>query len=108
MSFLDSIRREWQMAADAVVVDGSDLAEEMHLDFAGHEREAGAKYQSQQELSKCHPEQRKLSSAFVHGWYSARNSCAAQGGHAGGRGHNLGPGFGVFENIGPNGPEMGA
>ena len=108
MSFLDTIRREWQMAADSIAADGSDLAEEMRFDFAGHEREASDKLKAQQELAKSHVENPKMASSFVHGWYAARNSCKAQGGHSGGPSHSVGPNFGNFENTGHSGPEFGA
>ena len=107
-SFLDSIRNEWKLAADSIIVDGSDLAAEMDFNFAGHEQEASAKYQAMAEIQKARAqvgEAPKLMSSFVNGWYSARNSCTAQGnGHGA---HSLGPNFGNFQNNGPAGPEMG-
>ena len=108
MTFLESIRHEWSMAAASVAADGSDLASEMGFDFAGHENEAAEKARAQSDIMaarKAGKPQRGMVSSFVHGWYSARNSCTAQGGH-GGHGHNLGPNFGNFENTGASGPEM--
>ena len=100
MGFLDEMKAEWCMNADALVAEAAGFADELGVvDYKPHNsKEYEAREKAAHEARGQHP---SLSAQFVNGFYSAKNSYTAQG-HGKPARSKTPTHYSVGSNFGPN------
>lgn len=111
-SFLESIRREWQLMADSIATESTLLADEANPDFNGHVMTAETRERARQAQSLTHSRggiNNIFVKPFVHGAFSVRNPLRAQSHGPSHGGRDCGHEFAAFgpAGAGPSGPSFG-